>query len=120
MFLSRLGGSKEDEQQRNLRINIGDSYLDCSTPGSDTDSEKRLEKEFDQLSDSRCSPIPANVGYVARSHVGMSTMNLHKQLEMISKRKTLMSPPVSHGSQGRKEGNTQLTADNSTLSQRSQ
>lgn len=119
MFLSRLGDPKEDEQQRNLRINIGDSYLDCSTPGSDTDSEKRLEKEFDQLSDSRCSPIPANVGYVARSHVGMSTMNLHKQLEMISKRKTLMSPPVSHGSQGRKEGNTQLTADNSTLSQRS-
>lgn len=119
MFLSRLGDPKEDEQQRNLRKNSGDSYLECSTPGSDTDSEKRLEKEFDQLSDSRCSPIPANVGYVARSHVGMSTMNLHKQLEMISKRKTLMSPPVSHGSQGRKEGNTQLTADNSTLSQSS-
>lgn len=119
MFLSRSGDPKEDEQQRNLRKNSGDSYLECSTPGSDTDSEKRLEKEFDQLSDSRCSPIPANVGYVARSHVGMSTMNLHKQLEMISKRKTLMSPPVSHGSQGRKEGNTQLTADNSTLSQSS-
>lgn len=119
VFLSRLGDPKEDEQQRNLRKNSGDSYLECSTPGSDTDSEKRLEKEFDQLSDSRCSPIPANVGYVARSHVGMSTMNLHKQLEMISKRKTLMSPPVSHGSQGRKEGNTQLTADNSTLSQSS-
>lgn len=119
VFLSRSGDPKEDEQQRNLRKNSGDSYLECSTPGSDTDSEKRLEKEFDQLSDSRCSPIPANVGYVARSHVGMSTMNLHKQLEMISKRKTLMSPPVSHGSQGRKEGNTQLTADNSTLSQSS-
>lgn len=119
VFLSRTGDPKEDEQQRNLRKNSGDSYLECSTPGSDTDSEKRLEKEFDQLSDSRCSPIPANVGYVARSHVGMSTMNLHKQLEMISKRKTLMSPPVSHGSQGRKEGNTQLTADNSTLSQSS-
>lgn len=119
VFLSRLGDPKEDEQQRNLRKNSGDSYLECSTPGSDTDSEKRLEKEFDQLSDSRCSPIPANVGYMARSHVGMSTMNLHKQLEMISKRKTLMSPPVSHGSQGRKEGNTQLTADNSTLSQSS-
>lgn len=113
VFLSRLGDPKD------LRKNSGDSYLECSTPGSDTDSEKRLEKEFDQLSDSRCSPIPANVGYVARSHVGMSTMNLHKQLEMISKRKTLMSPPVSHGSQGRKEGNTQLTADNSTLSQSS-
>lgn len=119
VFLSRSGDPKEDEQQRNLRKNSEDSYLECSTPGSDTDSEKRLEKEFDQLSDSRCSPIPANVGYVARSHVGMSTMNLHKQLEMISKRKTLMSPPVSHGSQGRKEGNTQLTADNSTLSQSS-
>lgn len=119
VFLSRSGDPKEDEQQRNLRKNSGDSYLECSTPGSDTDSEKRLEKEFDQLSDSRCSPIPANVGYVARSHVGMSTMNLHKQLEMISKRKTLMSPPVSHGSQGRKEGNTQLAADNSTLSQSS-
>lgn len=119
VFLSRSGDPKEDEQQRNLRKNSGDSYLECSTPGSDTDSEKRLEKEFDQLSDSRCSPIPANVGYVTRSHVGMSTMNLHKQLEMISKRKTLMSPPVSHGSQGRKEGNTQLTADNSTLSQSS-
>lgn len=115
VFYSRPEEFKEEEQHIKRRKNSADSYLECSTPGSDTDSEKRIEREFDQLSDSRNSPIPGNIGYVARSHVGMSTTNLHKQLEIISKRKTLLSPPVSHVSRGKKEDISLASEDNSTV-----
>ena len=115
VFYSRPEEFKEEEQHIKRRKNSADSYLECSTPGSDTDSEKRIEREFDQLSDSRNSPIPGNIGYVARSHVGMSTTNLHKQLEIISKRKTLLSPPVSHVSHKKREDTLLASEDDSTV-----
>ncbi|XP_062616217.1 NEDD4-binding protein 2-like [Saccostrea cucullata] len=103
VFLTRPEDFKESESSIKFRKNSGDSGRECSTIGSDTDSEKRLEKEFDQLSDSRQSPIPNSIGYVARSHVAMSPSNIHKQLEIITKRKTLMSPPVSQGVRQKEE-----------------
>lgn len=118
VFLTRPEDFKENDHQIKFRKNSGDSLLECSTPGSDTDSEKRMEKEFDQLSDSRYSPTPTNIGYVARSHLAMSTSNLHKQLEIISKRKTLMSPPVSYGAK-QKEDTCEATVEECTISQSS-
>ncbi|XP_061183888.1 NEDD4-binding protein 2-like [Saccostrea echinata] len=113
VFLTRPDDFKESESTIKLRRNSGDSGRECSTIGSDTDSEKRVEKEFD--SDNRQSPIPTTIGYVARSHVAMSSSNIHKQLEIITKRKTLMSPPVSQGFR-QKEDMCQKTVEDFTVS----